>query len=1079
MIRRLFPLLSLGILFSLFNKAFAYTWEHTTYGGYVAAVEAWKRVALIFSDENFKGLILVAIVAGALVLFYSFLARIAFGARVDPIRNWFLPVLFGMIVAVALVMPKDKVIIYDEVLERGPYEVNGIPRVLGFVVHVMNKIESGLIDVIDTSVIDPISQYKRTGGGSHYKVLASVSSFSPSDSIIAKKRYFANTLAQYFKDCVTFEIARTNGATINYQMLLTGEKAIEEIINAAKNPSVYTTIWNSDGSVSEGVSCQDAGSYILSTAQNEFNIGNPGGIAYLTAEAACEAAGYERSTRSMDECMSVADSLIKTIASNTQVSGNPDLSRFIYYLFVGHVLETSLLDQNPEKAFIIAASSKTMSNFWAMSIHAGEWILAMKEALCAFCIAVSPLVFLLATTPLVGRALSLLAGFFIWLLCWGVIDAVIYTFGKELMLSHVPALGSFNRADLGTALAMTIPSFSTKVVGILSMLRWAGLGLASIFSIMLVRFGGTALALVGQHISSAPVGTAVVYSSFFRNLNEPLSEISSFGGFTQAVAESGSLRELYTGQRQGIAYSTLQSSKTGLFRGTLATQGLPLGEQARIDAEAGVTQQLVGGRSFLFAIDRVGGRNVPTIRRVAEAKATVETHPQMSGSLSMEDILSKLYDKTKNDGFIAYLTASGKIGLVNPNVASITTPVGAGTLFDIPSDKWTVFNAPGPLLTSLGMSYKEEEAESLLKRRGIFDTQRFSESFGILLTKSEEARKEFANRLLKGIEQSNIKGKTVDWNEFIDSLQRTQVGGGVEAKFSGGAAGKVSKVLLGFEAGVKSYLDYSQAKELGKKFGLSEEESERFANVFRKTAEETLASIVSNRKTFEKHKRVLEEAGINISEEDVGKLEKEGEQFVNVAHNILPYLFTKKINEFHQQTGDVSETIQRFDRFLKELVDNPKKALEFVKENQKELSEITNMPVNLPGESDISQKIEERIRDFNQKIQENQEKVTKEKTDIQKEGDMLPKVTRRPQPPGKTPSAGNFEERYDAAKEKFEKAGWKTVFPIIGEGPEDFVKSARKVPSSSPPPSPTPSTTYQMPQNPKNLLDFWKKSLNK
>ncbi|MEM0010973.1 MAG: conjugal transfer protein TraG N-terminal domain-containing protein, partial [Candidatus Bathyarchaeia archaeon] len=465
MIRRLFPLLSLGILFSLFNKAFAYTWEHTTYGGYVAAVEAWKRVALIFSDENFKGLILVAIVAGALVLFYSFLARIAFGARVDPIRNWFLPVLFGMIVAVALVMPKDKVIIYDEVLERGPYEVNGIPRVLGFVVHVMNKIESGLIDVIDTSVIDPISQYKRTGGGSHYKVLASVSSFSPSDSIIAKKRYFANTLAQYFKDCVTFEIARTNGATINYQMLLTGEKSIEEIINAAKNPSVYTTIWNSDGSVSEGVSCQDAGSYILSTAQNEFNIGNPGGIAYLTAEAACEAAGYERSTRSMDKCMSVADSLIKTIASNTQVSGNPDLSRFIYYLFVGHILETSLLDQNPEKAFIIAASSKTMSNFWAMSIHAGEWILAMKEALCAFCIAVSPLVLLLATTPLVGRALSLLAGFFIWLLCWGVIDAVIYTFGKELMLSHVPALGSFSRADLGTALAMTIPSFSTKVVG--------------------------------------------------------------------------------------------------------------------------------------------------------------------------------------------------------------------------------------------------------------------------------------------------------------------------------------------------------------------------------------------------------------------------------------------------------------------------------------------------------------------------------------------------------------------------------------------------------------------------------------
>jgi len=1074
-IKRFFPFLSLGILFSLFNKAFAYTWEHTTYGGYVAAVEAWKRVALIFSDENFKGLILVAIVAGALILFYSFLARIAFGARVDPIRNWFLPVLFGMIVAAALIMPKDKVIIYDEVLERGPYEVNGVPRVLGFVVHVMNKIESGLIDIIDTSVIDPTSQYKRTGGGSHYKVLASVSSFSPSDSIIAKKRYFANTLAQYFKDCVTFEIARTDGVTINYQMLLTGEKTIEEIINAAKNPSVYTTIWNSDGSVSEGVSCQDAGSYILSTAQNEFNIANQGGIAYLTAEAACEAAGYERSTRSMDECISVADSLIKTIASNAQVPGNPDLSRFIYYLFVGHVLETSLLDQNPEKAFIIAASSKTMSNFWAMSIHAGEWILAMKEALCAFCIAVSPLILLLATTPLVGRALSLLAGFFIWLLCWGVIDAVIYTFGKELMLSHVPALGSFSRADLGTALAMTVPSFSTKVVGILSMLRWAGLGLASIFSIMLVRFGGTALALVGQHISSAPVGTAVVYSSFFRNLNEPLSEISSFGGFTQAVAESGSLRELYTGQRQSIAYSALQSSRTGLFRGNLADQGLFLREQARIDAEAGITQQLVGGFSFLSAVNTLGGPNVPTIRRLAEAKATVETHPQMSKYLSMEDILSRLYNKTKDDKFISYLTASGKIGLVNPNVASITTPVGAGTLFDISSDKWTVINAPGPLLTSLGTSYKEEEAESLLRRRGIFDTQRFSESFGILLTKSEEARKEFANRLLRGLEQSNIKGRGIAWNDFMNSLHQGKFGGGAELKF--GARG--SKWIFEGGGSVGIHVNYDKIKTLGKQLGLSEEESERFASIFRKTAEETLASIVSDRKTFEKHKRVLEEAGINISEEDVGKLEREGEQFVNASYNALLYLFTRKINEFYQQTNDTSETIQRFDRFLKELVDDPKKAFEFIKENQKEFSAITDMPVNLPGRSDISQKIEERKKEFNQEIQETQEKITKAKVDIQEEGDVLSKVTGRPQPFRKTLSAGDFEERYNTIKGRFKEAGRITVLPLIGKDPEDFVKNVKKVSSSSPPPSPTPSTTYQMPQNPENLLDFWKKSLNK
>ena len=578
----IFSLIISGFFFQV-KDAFSYDWEFITYGGYNAAVEAWKRVALIFSDSGFKGLIFVAVVLGALILFYAFLARAAFGARIDPVRNWLVPVFLGMIVATALILPKDSVIIYDEVLERGPYRVNGVPRILGFLAHITNKIEKGFIDIIDTSVIDINSKYSYNAGGINYRALKNLHSFSPSDSLFARKKYIIDSLTNYWNDCILFEISRSNGATINPQMLFSGQITGSEIINRAKNPSVYTKLVNSDGSVTEGISCEDAGNTLISWLNTEFSGSyTAANLSGLMISGACSEAGYGGSSASLSECANRIQSLLNEVSSQVGVP-SPGLQMAAYQYFLATVFKNAVLSGNPNEALAVLASSQTMSTMWGLGEHANSWIVILKEALTALAIGISPFILLLAVTPLAGRALSLLAGLFVWLLCWGVIDAVIFTFGRELASAYVSALGPGSSYGWGFALAMAMPSYSAKMVAIFGALRWAGLGLATVFASMLVRFGGAALAMVAGSIAGIPQGAGAAYGSLARTPGSVLyGEVLPAETMGSSAIAMGGFGNLYSGLKAHGVFSTVSQATAGnivesQFSGGAARAGLLAG----------------------------------------------------------------------------------------------------------------------------------------------------------------------------------------------------------------------------------------------------------------------------------------------------------------------------------------------------------------------------------------------------------------------------------------------------------------------------------------------------------------------
>ncbi|MEI6502368.1 MAG: PrsW family glutamic-type intramembrane protease, partial [Armatimonadota bacterium] len=62
---------------------------------------------------------------------------------------------------------------------------------------------------------------------------------------------------------------------------------------------------------------------------------------------------------------------------------------------------------------------------------ANEWLPILKAALTAIAVGLLPFLALFIPTPLIGKALGIIAGFFIWLTAWGVTDAIVHQFAVD------------------------------------------------------------------------------------------------------------------------------------------------------------------------------------------------------------------------------------------------------------------------------------------------------------------------------------------------------------------------------------------------------------------------------------------------------------------------------------------------------------------------------------------------------------------------------------------------------------------------------------------------------------------------
>jgi hypothetical protein len=472
--KNLIALLVFMVVVSLSSTAYAnLQMDYYTYNGFDPVVSAWQFAAMVFNNTDYKSLFMVVIVIGMLFGAAALYYKLLTSQSGDPIA-WIWPALAGLLLYLGIFSPKGTINIYDPVLNK--YQpVNGVPDGIIAIAGSLNLLERGIVDIIASS--NPPLSYKEAAGGIGFDSLNKISSVKTGD---LDDGYIGQATEHYIQDCVMFELSRP-GTTLSMSAFLSGNDLLSAFGQAA-NPAVYT-LWfaDSDG-YRTGVSetCDVAFTNIQSY-YSDTNITDK----WLTAN--CGTLGFNTTdTTQLTQCKQIIqDSALYTTGSSMTAN------KFMQQAALSAFLNNVAMNGGVEQSIKAVGNGNMMSSLYGMGIMANEYMPLIRSIVTAVAISLLPFIVLFSATSIVGRAMRMAAGFFVFLTAWGVTDALTHGLATNYAYQFFQQARDNN---LGYASIMAMPSSSAKSVGLFGLIRTMGIVLAAIISKMFVDFGGEALA---------------------------------------------------------------------------------------------------------------------------------------------------------------------------------------------------------------------------------------------------------------------------------------------------------------------------------------------------------------------------------------------------------------------------------------------------------------------------------------------------------------------------------------------------------------------------------------------------------
>lgn len=464
-------------IFLMPGSAFALDADFHTWGGFDAIASGFQRLALIFSDGGYRGLFFSVIVMAFMFGGFAIVARAAAGVRANPV-SWILPILAGVVIYLGLVIPTGTIHLYDN--QTNKYQaVGGIPDGIVAVAGVLNLVERGMVEIVSTSG-DPRSYIDQAGGSGFLGLFQAASKVLTTDDTLID-----TSVNKYLQDCVAFELTRP-GTTLTVDELRRTTADFRTSLAKANSPAIYTVYYDLTAPQGQSMTCQQAwtniNAYLGSPAHLEENL-----------KGICAQIGYDTTAAaSYQKCKTS----LQATFSDLGVSGvtTDDFIRQAY-------LSQRLHDVFRSGDTAAVANYKFLVNASGAMKAANEWLPIMKGVLTAVALGLVPFLALFIPTPLLGKAISVMLGFFIWLTAWGVTDALLHQF---LMDYGTRALEGVRLHSGGAGLGMDafyfMPNETVKILGMFGTVRMSGLMLATVITGMLVKFGGHALATMGSSL---------------------------------------------------------------------------------------------------------------------------------------------------------------------------------------------------------------------------------------------------------------------------------------------------------------------------------------------------------------------------------------------------------------------------------------------------------------------------------------------------------------------------------------------------------------------------------------------------
>ena len=465
-----------SILFSLFiapSAQAALTQEFYSWGGHDAVVSAFQKSALIFSGTGYQGLFATLATASLAALVIRVMLQlmaggfkgdgnVAFGALI--------PWLISVSIFMGGVLPKGTLHIYDPV-ENKYAAVGGIPQIIVLFASVSNMIERVLVEQVTTAG-DPVG-FQSQAGGKGFLGLYGISK----TPLMASDSTLDPSLTRYISDCVLFE----SGLTAGYVQEL--RKTTSDLVTSlgkAASPANMTVLYSDAAPGGEGVSCSVAWASIKTRLQAQTALQN-------NLKAACAEIGFKADTATeLADCQTKMSSIV-----DAQLVPGKTSSDFLRSAYVAQAMDSIMSGDSAGEAnanfSILNKASGTMSTV-------NNWLPTIRAVILAVTVALTPFLALLMLTPMMGKAVKFVAGSFMFLTVWGIVDATLHQFIIDYSNSLYADVRQYN---MGLDALRFFPSTTEKVLTMFGMVRASGMVLAGAIASGVIGMGASVGAAIG------------------------------------------------------------------------------------------------------------------------------------------------------------------------------------------------------------------------------------------------------------------------------------------------------------------------------------------------------------------------------------------------------------------------------------------------------------------------------------------------------------------------------------------------------------------------------------------------------
>lgn len=455
---------ALGVLALWPGLACAMELDYYTYNAFDETVAAFTRLALLFSDVNFLGFVLIfaviSTVCGALVMSTKGVA----GNQVSPI-GWLFPMLFGLVLFKGLVMPTGRLDVYDPV--RNAYQpVDGVPDFVILVAGVLNKVERGVVEMVETASATP---YDNDAGSVDFSLVNSAMNVPISDVNLDR------SLSQYYSDCGTLAISINSGG-VTRQELLRGTD--DQLTTWAKfaSPAVYTVYYPDGNDAGQSMTCQAA------WAELSGQLSDPTKFQDMK-NALCQMTGFDPTQPTqMARCdaeLVNAGNLYGEAAASSLV--------FMRSAALAKSMTEAMKDPDVTVQESMLMNRQVMAEGLGIAEAANQWIPKLRGFILATVLGLVPLVMLLCVTPLFFRGIGLLLGLFVWLTLWGIADATAIAMARDAAVSAFNDITTFH---FGYDAFLNTPDAAMQALAVFGKARGMAMGIATVVSGALFHFSG-------------------------------------------------------------------------------------------------------------------------------------------------------------------------------------------------------------------------------------------------------------------------------------------------------------------------------------------------------------------------------------------------------------------------------------------------------------------------------------------------------------------------------------------------------------------------------------------------------------